>query len=250
MGDVVAHLNPFRRAIRALQQRAAVARGRRRLVPEPDAGPVTWVGTQYGGWPLPDGALGRDSVCYLAGLGEDASFDMALIENFGCEVHAFDPVPEAVAFGTGVASRESRFHFHPYGLWSEDGTLRFYDNPIDGFVSRSATDMHGTGKHVDFEVRAIPSVLAEHGHDHIDLMKLSVEGSEYELIDAILADRVPIRTLCVEFAQPAPVERVEGAARRLEDAGWSLVYASIKPFGWKLTFRSPADDRSVDQGSS
>jgi FkbM family methyltransferase len=236
----MAHVNPIQRAVRGVQQRTSVFRGRREIVAAPDSGKITWVGTQYGGWPLPDGELGPDSVVFLAGLGEDASFDLKLIEDFGCEVHAFDPVPEAVAYGKGVAERESRFHFHPFGLWSTDGTLSFYDNPNEGFVSRSATDMHGTGTHMQFEVRSIPSLLAEFGKPQVDLCKLSVEGSEYELIDAILADRPPIRILCVEFAQPAPYKRVEGAVRRLEAGGWTVAYASIKPFGWKMTFRAPS----------
>jgi hypothetical protein len=32
---------------------------------------------------------------------------------------------------------------------------------------------------------------------------------------------------------------VEGAVRRLEAGGWTVAYASIKPFGWKMTFRAP-----------
>jgi FkbM family methyltransferase len=224
-----------------VQQRVSVLRGRRRFTADPRAGSVTWIGTAYGGWPLPDGELGVGSVCYLAGLGEDASFDLTLIRDFGCEVHAFDPVPEAVAYGEQVAAEEPRFHFHPFGLWSSDGVLRFYDNPNEGYVSRSATDMHGTGKHVEFKVRAIPSLLAEFGHERIDLLKLSVEGSEYELIDAVLADSPPVRILCVEFAQPAPYAKIEGAVSKLEAAGWTIAYASVKPFGWKMTFRAPGE---------
>jgi FkbM family methyltransferase len=235
----LSNVNQLQRAVRGVQQRVSVARGRRRFLPAPDAGSVTWIGTDYGGWPLPDGELDGSSICYLAGLGEDASFDLTLINDFGCEVHAFDPVPEAVAYGKKVEAEEPKFHFHPFGLWSSDTTLRFHDNPNEGYVSRSATDMHGTSNYVEFDVRSVPSLLAEYGHDHIDLLKLSVEGSEYELIDAILADQPPVRVLCVEFAQPAPYAKIEGAVRRLQDAGWRIAYASVKPFGWKMTFRAP-----------
>jgi FkbM family methyltransferase len=232
----MARANLLSRAGRAVGQRVSVLRGRRNLKPDPDAPPITWVGTAYGGWPLPDGALDADSVVYLVGLGEDASFDLRLIADYGCEVHAFDPVPEAVAYGETVAAAEPRFHFHPYGLWSEDGTLSFFDNPNEGYVSRSATDMHGTGTGTRFEVRSLRSVMKELGHDRVDLLKLSVEGSEYVLIDSLLRDRADVRTLCVEFAQPAPYGQIEGAVRKLEGSGWKLGFASIVPFGWKLTF--------------
>jgi hypothetical protein len=42
------------------------------------------VGTSYGGWLLPKHHnLTQTSICYLAGAGEDISFDCALVERFG-----------------------------------------------------------------------------------------------------------------------------------------------------------------------
>lgn len=223
------------RGLRSLRQRIMVQRGRRAL---PGTGGVatTWVGTSYGGWALPDAALQPDAVCYLAGVGEDVSFDLALIDTCGCEVHAFDPVPESVSLAESVEAEHPKWHFHPYGLWSEDTTLRFSDNPIDGYVSRSATDMHGTQRGIEFAVRSLPSLMAEFGHDRIDLLKLSVEGSEYELIDALIASKVPAATVCVEFAQPAPLARVRGAVEQMQVAGYELAAFPIRPFNWKATF--------------
>lgn len=219
--------------VRSLGQRVAIERGRRAFRVRSSV-PRRWVGTSYGSWALPDAVLHPDAVCYLAGVGEDVSFDLALIDDCNCEVHAFDPVPESVRFAEGV--EQPNWHFHPYGLWSQDTTLRFADHPIDGYVSRSATDMHGTGSGLELAVRSLPSVMAELGHDHIDLLKLSVEGSEYELIDAMLACGVPVRSVCVEFAQPASLERIRGGVHALTGAGYELVDFGIKPFNWKATF--------------
>ena len=227
-----------RAALRIGRQRLLVARGRRRFQARPGPGAPEWIGSAYGSWPLPRGVLDADSVCYLAGLGEDASFDLVLIERFGCDVHAFDPVPEAVAYGTEVAATEPRFHFHPYGLWSEDATLVFHDNPQEGFVSRSATDMHGTGKGQQLAVRDLAALPAELGHDHIDLLKLSVEGSEYELLDVVIGAPFEVGVILVEFAQPAPLKVVGGQVDRLAAAGWDLVDIRIKPFNWKACFQA------------
>jgi FkbM family methyltransferase len=227
-------------------QRINAVRLRRRLtiVSRED---VELIGNTYGGWAIPASLLAEDSVCYLAGLGEDASFDLSLIERFGCIVYAFDPVPEAAIYAASVAEREPRFRFSPVGLWSSDGALRFYDNAQPGFVSRSATNMHATGSYTEAPVRAVESLMAEHGHDHVDVLKLSVEGSEYELVDDLLAKRLPVTILCVEFAQPAPLppilERVDG----LRAAGFELVNASLEPFNWRLTFCS-APGRVASEG--
>lgn len=228
--------SPLRRVQRVATQRLAVSRARRQFKPHPQTPKMEWVGSSYGGWGLPASGLGPESVCYLAGVGEDVSFDLALIERYGCTVHAFDPVPEAVAHAGPIGEAEPLFHFHPHGLWSSDTVLSFHDNPQDGFVSRSATDMHGTAGSLDLPVRSIPSVMAELGHERIDLLKLSVEGSEYELIDDIIRNGIPVGCLCVEFAQPTPLERVRSAVDRLDRASLSLAYPELRPFYWKFTF--------------
>jgi FkbM family methyltransferase len=218
----------------ALQRINAVRlRGKLKVQPRDD---LARIGTTYGGWSIPARLLATDSVCYLAGLGEDASFDLSLIERFGCTVHAFDPVPEASVYAATVSEREPRFLFNPVGLWSSDGALRFYDNAEPGFVSRSATNMHSTGSYTEAQVRSIDSLMTEFGHERVDLLKLSVEGSEYELVDDILAKQLPVSVLCVEFAQPAPLDPIVARIRALEAGGYELVHASLLPFNWKLTF--------------
>jgi len=37
------------------------------------------------------------AVVYSLGIGEDISFDLALIEKYGARVHAFDPTPKVNA---------------------------------------------------------------------------------------------------------------------------------------------------------
>ena len=45
---------------------------------------------------LPD-ELGSDSIVYSFGVGEDVTFDLALIDRYGMTVHAFDPTPKSIA---------------------------------------------------------------------------------------------------------------------------------------------------------
>ena len=225
------------RLSRAVTQRVNAKRLSRglRIVPRGD---LTSIGSAYGTWTIPAGALTEDSVCYLAGLGEDASFDLGLIERYGCTVHAFDPVPEAAEYAKGITASQPRFHFHPEGLWSADETLRFYENPEPGFVSRSATNMHGTGAYSEAKVRSIGSLMAEQGDERVDLLKLSVEGSEYEILSDVLSKHLPVGVLCVEFAQPAPLAKIRRQIGALEADGYRPVHAALLPFNWKLTFCS------------
>jgi FkbM family methyltransferase len=227
------------RAVRAVRQRLRTRAfgGSLKVSPRDD---LVGMGLPYGRWTIPASLLGPGSACYLAGIGKDISFDLGLIARFGCTVHAFDPVPEAIDYARAAAAAEPRFVLHPAGLWSKDGALRFYDHREPGFVSHSATDMHGTGTYFEAPVRSVASLMAELGHDHVDLLKLSVEGSEYELVGNVLDERLDVRVLCVEFAQPAPRGPIDAALARLRAAGYELVEASLPPYNWKLTFVHPA----------
>src|SRR3546814_13770280 len=67
-----------------------------------------------------------DWVCYAGGVGVDVTFDLGIIDRFGCQVFAFDPTPRAIAYVADHAKEVKKFHFMPVGLWSEAATLRFY----------------------------------------------------------------------------------------------------------------------------
>jgi FkbM family methyltransferase len=227
----------IRRLSHAITQRVQARRLRKSLPVAPREDLVR-IGSAYGGWAIPADTLSSDSVCYLAGLGEDASFDLGLIARVGCTVHVFDPVPEAARYAETISANEPRFDFRPIGLWSSDGALRFYDNAAPGFVSRSATNMHATSTYAEAQVRTIGSLMEEWGHRRIDLLKLSVEGSEYEILGNILAERIPIGVLCVEFAQPSPLAPILKQVKALEASGYELIDLHLRPYNWKLTFSS------------
>jgi FkbM family methyltransferase len=190
----------------------------------------------YGFWVIPSSLLGPDSVCYLAGVGMDITFDLALIERFGCTVYAFDPVPAAAQYVAEAARHEPRFVFSPVGLWSSDTTLPFHGPATPGWISHSATDLHSTDVVFEARVRSVRSLMTEHGHDRLDLLKLSVEGSEYEILDSLDRDGIRPRILCVEFAQPAPKGAQEVAYDKLMAAGYSTVASRIANRSVKLTF--------------
>jgi FkbM family methyltransferase len=191
------------------------------------------IGSDYGFWVVPD-SFTPDSVCYLAGVGEDISFDLGLIARFGCTVHAFDPVPAAQAYASVAAAHEPRFVFHPVGLWSEDAQLGFHAPAIEGHVSHSATDLHGTSVAFEADVRSVRSLVQELGRP--DLVKLSVEGAEHEIVRGMLDASIDAPIICVEYAQPAPRRSAEDTHDRLVQAGYAVAAAWVRPRTWRLTY--------------
>jgi FkbM family methyltransferase len=190
----------------------------------------------YGGYEVPSSLLDAESTCILAGVGEDLTFDLGIVARFGCRVHALDPVPRAAAFAAEAAAHEPRLVFHPVALWSRDETLTFHAPRESGYVSQSATNLHGTATDFRAQARSVRSLMTELGAAQVDLLKVSAEGSEYEIVEHVVADRVPVRVLCIEYAQPAPLEKVLGSCRRLEAGGFRPVASSIRLWNWKLTW--------------
>lgn len=82
-------------------------------------------GSDYGGWTIAPEGLGSSSTIYSFGLGNDASFDLALIARFGCSVHGFDPSPP-VAKWIGTQNLPPEYFFHDYGLGAWDGEITFF----------------------------------------------------------------------------------------------------------------------------
>lgn len=198
--------------------RLAVGLRRRRAVT------TTRLGSSYGGWYVPLDHLSSESVVYSGGVGEDVSFDLALIERLGCTVWAFDPTPRAIAFAAGVTSPS--FRFLPYALWSEDTVLPFFAPVENQHVSHSLVNLQSTETSIDVRCRSVSSLMSELGHDRIDLLKLDVEGAEYEVLGSL--GGVWPRVVCVELHGPRGVSEMISFIR-------SLPYDPIRVDRWNVT---------------
>ena len=231
-----------RRVRRAVAARARAARFARRVHLDHDgpSGVVPVGDVHAGGYLVPDGLLGPDSVVVSAGAGTDVSFESLLVDRFGCRVLLFDPVPAAYEFARTATAHEPRIEVARAALWSEDTELTFHAPEIAGHISHSATDLHTTAAVFSAPARSVASLCAEHGLDRVDLLKVSAEGSEYAVLDAVLADGVDVRAVCVEFAQPADVDRVAATVARWRGAGYAVVARTVAPFAWHMTFRRTA----------
>jgi len=189
------------------------------------------LGSDYGGWWVPAADVKPDVVAYCAGAGEDITFDLAL-HVAGCRVTTFDPTPRAIAHVEAVAPSDDRFRFLPVGWWSQKDTLRFYAPRDPAHVSHSALNLQATQDYFEAPVNTVAALMRELGDTRVDLIKMDIEGAEYEVIDSLLRDGPLPRTLCVEFDQPKPLRRTFKAVARLRAAGYDLV----KMDRWNYTF--------------
>lgn len=154
----------------------------------------------YGGWAVPCGMLNANSVVVDIGLGEDISFSEALIAVYGCFVHGFDPTPKSVAYveGRNIPS----FQMHKLGVGDSNRTTSFYLPNNPEHVSGSIVSFNHVGaSKLEVDLLDIDGVFACIDVDRIDLLKVDIEGAEYELINsaAFQQNASRIRILCIEF---------------------------------------------------
>lgn len=166
---------------------------------KPNIGKTYWfLGTEYGGWPLlsdtADGAL-----IYSFGVGEDISFDLEAITRFHCNVHAFDPTPKSKSWVAAQVLPEN-FHFHPEGVASKDGEATFAPPKSEQHVSFSCTDATGSSSphSITAPVKRIRTFIDELGACPA-IIKMDVEGFEYDVIDDMLESAILPQQLLIEF---------------------------------------------------
>jgi FkbM family methyltransferase len=193
------------------------------------------LGTDYGGWWVPESVLRPGAVAYCAGAGEDITFDSALVER-GLTVRTFDPTPRAIAHVNAHGPVSDRFTFIPVGWWGKEDTLRFYSPQNPAHVSHSAVNLQRTNTYFEAQVRPVAALMNELGDEYVDLIKMDIEGAEYQVLDSLLVTGPLPAVLCVEFDQPQPIRRLLGAVRRLRRAGYELRQVEQ----WNYTFSKAA----------
>jgi FkbM family methyltransferase len=197
---------------------------------------LTRLGSDYGGWVIPVQWLKPGSICYGAGVGMDISFDLELIRRFDVDVFAFDPTPRAVAFVQKQTNLSPRFHFTPVGLWEKDQTIHFHAPANPRWVSHSILNLtKSSGGGFDAPCRRISSLMAERGHQHLDLLKLDIEGAEYAVLRTLVEDRIVPSVLCIEFDEfHSPLDsqyrakRMQPTLESLVSLGLTIVHADEK----------------------
>jgi FkbM family methyltransferase len=151
-------------------------------------------------WTMLTRDMRSDSVVYSGGVGEDISFELELIRLYGVRIHIFDPSPvgnKTIAKTLNNSEKlEKHLAFKPLGL-AATSQVNF---SIGGGNGETAWLRAATGdKSESVPCTTIPDELLMNAHDHIDLLKIDIEGFEYEVLQSCFEAKIPIKQICVEF---------------------------------------------------
>jgi len=195
------------------------------------------LGTKYGGWWMYAPAVSRDPLLIDCGLGVDISFPRAFLQRFGGRVVGIDPNPAALDYSrahcpAGMEVRAAAF-------WKEAGEVVEFHLPrppnelpkgADG-VSGSLLGSHNYTGDASLEVRttSLAETLTQAGRQECDVLKLDIEGAEYDVLRALCesGEVRRARQLLVEFhhhCTDRTLEDTRACLAQLGASGFALQY--------------------------
>jgi FkbM family methyltransferase len=177
----------------------------------------------YGGWVIPGGLIRPDWTCYSVGAGGDISFDMDLIERWGVRVRSIDPVPDYVRRALEQAGGDERLTAHEFALATSDGPMRMQLTHDPNSESVSPVGLYDSKRYVEFEGRTLPSLMAELGDTQIELLKLDIEGGEYDLIPGLDLRALGVQVFATQLHHVASVARARSLIAGLAAQGFEPV---------------------------
>lgn len=223
------------------------------------------LGSAYGGWIIPSGLLDANAVCYLVGAGEDVSFDLALADAYGCTAEVFDPTPRAIEhvnllkqnllagqrticstadggyYPEYQPALAEKIRLHPIGVWHKNATLRFFAPKNESHVSHSLVNLQHSDNAIEVPVRDLHSIMSELGHSRISLLKLDIEGAEYQVLESILNNKIEVDALCIEYDESHLnhldahyIDRIENSLLALHKAGYHVIAKEPKCHNYTL----------------
>jgi len=196
-----------------------------------------WLGNTYGGFYVYPDVLPTQPIVYSFGVGTDVSFDQEIAEKYKAEVHGFDPTPKSIAWISTV-ELPSHYTFHPYGIYTSDGEVSLHLPKDDAHVSGSIMVTNNVkGDTVTISVKRFLTIAKELGHNNIDILKMDIEGAEYEVIEDILQSGIAIGQIAIEFHHrfiPDGEEQTKAAIGILNEYGYYIF--GVSPTGEEVSF--------------
>jgi FkbM family methyltransferase len=181
------------------------------------------LGSDYGGWTVPVDLIG-DWMVWSLGTGHDASFDVEILRRYpGARVRAFDPFERNLAGARELAGDDPRYTAHQVAIAAADGPLTLTGDP-DPELGSVAAPVPGREEQT-FEVsgRSIDSLRAELGDQEIQLLKMDIEGAEFDVLDNLDLKAAGVRVLCCELHFNVSLPAARRTVANVREQGYRLV---------------------------
>jgi FkbM family methyltransferase len=123
--------------------------------------------------------LTEESVVFDVG-GYKGEFAATVFCRYNCEVYVFEPMPAFFQTIKDLFAHNHRVHPYCVGLSDRDGTAEISVSDISSSLYIKNTET------VTIQLKSIVAFIKEHQINSVDLMKLNIEGAEYDLLESLL----------------------------------------------------------------
>jgi FkbM family methyltransferase len=193
-----------------------------------------WHGSLYGGFYVHPAVIQSNATVISIGIGKDISFDRSLLKNHAVQVYAYDPTPKSIEWLQLLTDLPKNFTYFDFGISAQqDGKMIFYLPKDKRAVSASLelSEVMDQDDTVEVEMKTFESLLKTIPGKHISILKMDIEGAEYEVIESLFNDpEVQIDQLLIEFHDrmfDMPVARSLQSVVFLKERGYEIFGCSI-----------------------
>ncbi len=125
--------------------------------------------------------LNADSVVFDMG-GYEGQWASDIFSMYGCYIHVFEPVKE---FADNIRSRfkhNDKITVHQFGLAEANKTLDL------SLEENSSSTFKSNGVTIKISLKPAMDFIKENSITKIDLIKINIEGGEYDLLESLIED--------------------------------------------------------------
>ena len=188
-------------------------------------------------------SLNSNSIVISAGVGRSITFEIDLANKYCAKILLLDPSPTGIATINNTENLPASIEFKPLGLTAQSGTIAFDlpENPEEGSYKIAQSEAGAE----QFQCLGISELVDSFSNKKIDLLKIDIEGFEYELLDCVIRNKIAIDQICVEIHHNRAIainhSIIDAAILifRLYLAGYRIIYNKKMDFTFikKITTR-------------
>ena len=189
-----------------------------------------YLGTKYGGWHFLNNANLENSLMVSAGVGEDDSFDIEMINKYKINVVLIDPTPRAIqhiekiiealgksnteefleggnqpveAYNLKNISKDD-FTFIKKALFNKSNKIiKFFGPPNPSHVSHSISNWQNNfsknSDYIEVATLRMNDITNLINNQDINILKLDIEGAEIQVITDLIKSNILPNQILVEF---------------------------------------------------
>ena len=173
--------------------------------------------------------LNENSIVFDMG-GYEGQWTSDIFAKYCCTIHCFEPVKEFADKLNERFARNSKIHIYQYGLSNDDKKERIA-------LAKNSSSAYKLSEKTPIEeitLKKAISFMEEQKIETIDLMKINIEGGEYDLLDHLIASGfiAHIKNIQIQFHDFVPDAEVR--MKRIQESLAKTHHLTYQfPFVWE-----------------